>query len=343
MFFTKFFTAVEIDYNHFKILEVKKRGRHTYLLNNFINTKIPGLNHRDIGKVAVNLNKLMNDNGISRKNVFANISDNTIYSYNFYLPDMPRNDLNKAVEYEIKKLIPFPLSSCISDYIFVKNGSGPNVTAFAAKIDDVNNFKEIFVRADIKLRSIECKTVSIYNNIIFLSDNKIHHLLLCDIGETMAKIVIIRDNMVNFERTIEGINLKGLNDNEASLLIGYELKKTVDFYLAGKSVAPIDGIIITGIYSKNKGFSDKITDIANLKTYSISIMSLLRKKKFYTGKPGGQAARRTGETLVRRNPSSIASSFSLSKRLINYNINSSRDFFKPLEEMWTTFGLIVNR
>lgn len=330
MLFTKIFTAIEIDYNHFKILEVKKRG-YSYLLNNFINTKLPDLNHRDTTSIAINLNKLMNDYEISKKNVFANINDNIVYSYNFYLPDMPRNDLNKAVEYEIKKLIPFPISSCIFDYISVKNGSTLNITACVSKADDINNFKEIFVKANIKLKSIECKTVSMYNNIMFLSNNKVDHLLLCDIGETMAKIVIIRDNMVNFERTIEGINLKDLNDNESSLLIGDELKKTVDFYFAGKSIAPIDGIIITGIYSENKGFNDKIMDIVNLKTYSISIISLLKERK---------------TSLDRRTAGSAeppASSFYLSKRLLKYDIRENYDFFKPLEEMWTTFGLIVNR
>lgn len=315
MFFEKYFTAVEIDDNHFKILEIVKKG-HGYFLNNFINTKLPDLNHQDINGVAINLNKLMNDNKISRKNVFANVNDNIVYSYNFYLPDMPRNDLNKAVEYEIKKLIPFPISSCIFDYIFVKNGSNLNINAFVSKTDDINSFKEIFVRANIKLRSIECKTSSIYNNVMFLSNNKVGHLLLCDISETMAKIIIIRENMVSFERTIEGINLKDLNDNESSLLIGDELKKTVDFYFAGKSIAPLDGIITTGIYSDNKGFNDKITGITNLKTYSTSIISLLKERK---------------------------KSFLLSKRLIKYDINENYDFFKPLEEMWVTLGLIINR
>ncbi|MDA8273629.1 MAG: pilus assembly protein PilM [Deltaproteobacteria bacterium] len=313
MFFTKFFTAVEIDYDHFKILEVIKKGRG-YLLNNFINAKLPSLNHPDISGGAINLNKLMNDNKISKNNVFANINDNAVHSYNFYLPDMPRNDLNKAVEYEVKKLIPFPISSCIFDYISVKNGSTLNITAFVSKTDDINNFKEIFIRAGIKLKSIECKTASIYNNIVFLGNNKVDHLLLCDIGEKAAKIVIIRDKAVNFERTIEGIDLKDLNDDESSLLIGNELKKTVDFYFAGKFIAPIDGIIITGIYSGNEGFNGKIKDMMHLKTYSISIVSLLKERKIF-----------------------------LSKRLVKYNINENYDFFKPLEEMWTTFGLIVNR
>ncbi len=329
MLFTKILTAIEIDYNHFKILEVKKRG-HNYLLNNFINTKLPDLNHRDITSIAINLNKLMNDYEISKKNVFANINDNVVYSYNFYLPDMPRNDLNKAVEYEIKKLIPFPISSCIFDYIFVKNDSTLNITAFVSKTDDINNFKEIFVKANIKLKSIECKTVSLYNNIMFLSNNKVDHLLLCDIGETMAKIVIIKDNMVNFERTIEGINLKDLNDNESSFLIGDELKKSVDFYFAGKSIPPIDGIIITGIYSENKGFNDKIMNIINLKTHSISIISLLRKRKKSLDQQTANSAK-------------PASSFYLSKRLLKYDIRENYDFFKPLEEMWATFGLIINR
>ncbi len=315
MFFNKLYTAIEVDYGHFKILEVIKK-KHGYSLNNFVNVKLPGVDASDINAVASTLNELMVKNRISRKNVFANIHSNAVYSYNIDLPDMPENDLRKAVEHEIKKLIPFPLSSCVFDYISFKKGSVLAITVFVSKTEDINNFKQIFARANIKLKSIECKTVSIYNNILLLSNNKIEHLLLCDVGETTAQIVIIRENMVSFERSIEGLNLKDLTKNDPADLIGDELKKTMDFYFAGKSIAPIDGIIITGMYNDNKSFKDKITEMTGLKTYSISIINQLMEEKKY---------------------------FSLSKRLIKFNMEKNYNLLKPLEEMWTTMGLISGR
>lgn len=315
MFFNKLYTAIEIDYDRFKILEVIKK-QHGYSLNNFVNVKLPDTGNADIGTIASKLNGLMAEHRISGKNVFTNINSNAVYSYNIYLPDMPKNDLDKAVEYEIKKLIPFPLSSCIFDYIFTKTDSNLSITAFVSKTEDINNFKKIFTRAGIKLKSIECKTVSIYNNILLLSNNKIEHLLLCDINDTTAQIVIIRENMVSFERAIEGINLKDAEQNDPAALIGDELKKTMDFYFAGKSFAPIDGIILTGSYAGNKDFKDKITEITGLKTYFMSIINQLMEEKKY---------------------------FSLSKRLMKFKMDKNYDFFKPLEEMWTTIGLISGR
>lgn len=316
MFIKKIYTAIEIDHNsHFKILEAAKQ-KTGYILNNFVNTKIPDLNLQDISAISFNLKKLMDENKICKKNVFANIYDNAVSSYNFYLPEMPLNDLTKAVEYEIKKLIPFPISSCTFDYIYIKTESNLNITAFVSKTEDINNFREIFTRANIKLKSIECKTVSIYNNIVYLTKNKVGHLLLCNISETCVKIVIVKENMVSFERTIEEINPQNINNDGYSNFIGEELKKTIDYYFAGKYIMAIDGIIMTGIYSYDNDFINKIAETTNIKTFAISIINQLKEKQVH---------------------------FSLSNKLAKYGSGGNYDFFKPLEEMWTTFGLIVNR
>ena len=152
----KTFTAVEIDYNHFKILEVckKKRG---YFLNNFVNVTVAGLDYRNINSVSLNLNKIMNENKVGRKNIITSIDGNSVYSFNFILPNMPEHDLKIAVEYELKKLLPFPISQCVFDYIYIEktDESGNrmlNITAFASKEEDINNFKEIFDRSGIKIK-----------------------------------------------------------------------------------------------------------------------------------------------------------------------------------------------
>ncbi len=314
------FTAVEIDYNQFKILEVYKK-RSGYFLNNFVNLTVNDLDFRNKSLISVNLSKIMNENKISRNNILTSIDSGLISSYNFILPYMPEHDLKIAVEYELKKILPFPMSQCIFDYIYTEKIDGQgntvlNITAFASKEDDINNFKEIFDIAGIKLKSIECKTVSIYNNIRYLNKNKTGHLLLCDISDKTIKIVIILDNIINFERVIDGLNLKNQNYDEASDLVANELKRTADFYFAGKSLPPIDGAILTGIFSGIKGFDAKITDATAFRSYSISVLNLISSGKY---------------------------SFYLSKKLKNRNIDQDYEFYRPLEEMWTTFGLIINR
>ncbi|MDA8158539.1 MAG: pilus assembly protein PilM [Deltaproteobacteria bacterium] len=316
----KIFTAVEIDYNQFKILEILKK-RRGYFLNNFVNATIDGLDYRDISSVSMNLDKIMNENKISRKNIITSINGSSVYSFNFFLPNMPESDLRIAVEYELKKLLPFPISQCAFDYIYIEKtdesgNSTLSITAFASKEDDIKNFKEIFDRSGIKIKSIECKTVSIYNNIRYINKNQTGHLLLCDIGDKSIKIVIILNNAVNFERTVDGLSLKNQNYDEASSLIADELKRTIDFYFAGKSLPSIDGIILTGIFSGKSGFDAKISEATAFRAYSVSILNLINSEKY---------------------------SFYLSKKLKNRNIDEDYEFFKPLEEMWTTFGLIINR
>ncbi|MHB1661756.1 MAG: type IV pilus biogenesis protein PilM, partial [bacterium] len=174
----------------------------------------------------------------------------------------------------------------------------------------------IFMAAGIKIKSIECKTVSVYNNIKYMSKNKISHLLLCDIGEKATKIVIILNDAINFERNADGVDLKNMSSDNASSFTADELKRTLDFYFAGKSLPPIEGIILTGIFSGEKGFDVKISEKTSIKAHSVSIINLIESQKY---------------------------SFYLSKNLINHNAEEDYEFFKPLEEMWTTFGLIINR
>ena len=316
----KIFTAVEIDCNQFKILEILKK-RRGYFLNNFVNATVDGLDCLDTNSLSVNLNKIMNENKISRKNVIASFNGNSVYNFNFFLPDMPEPDLRIAVEHELKKLLPFPVSQCVFDYIYTEkideSGNGTlSITVFASKEDDIKNFKEIFDRSGIKIKSIECKTVSIYNNIRYINKNQTDHLLLCDIGDKSIKIVIILNNAVNFERTADLLSLKNQNYDEASSLVVDELKRTIDFYFAGKSLPPIDGIILTGIFSGKSGFDGKISEATAFKAYSVSILNLINSGKY---------------------------SFYLSEKLKNRDIVENYEFFKPLEEMWTTFGLIINR
>ncbi len=317
----KIFTAVEIDYNQFKILEIYKKGR-SYFLNNFVNLTVAELDYRNINSVSLNLNKIMNENKISRKNILTSINNNSVYSFNFILPNMPEPDLKIAIEYELKKVLPFPMSQCIFDYIYTEKMDESrnkvlNITVFASKDEDINNFKKIFDRSGMKIKSIECKTVSIYNNIRYINKkNRTGHLLLCDIGDKAIKIVIILNNMINFERTAEDLSFKNQNYDEASSLIANELKRTIDFYFAGKSLPKVDGIILTGIFSGKNGFDVKISEATACRAYSVSILNLIDSEKY---------------------------SLYLSKKLKNHNINEDYEFFRPLEEMWTTFGLIINR
>jgi|GEM_PF-6986009 len=324
----KVFTAVEIDYNQFKILEILKK-RSGYFLNNFVNATVEGLDYKDTGSVSAELNKIMNENKIGRKNVITSINGNSVNSFNFFLPDMPEQDLRIAVEYELKKLLPFPISQCVFDYIYTEKTDGTGnetasetgnatlcITAFASREDDIKNFKEIFDRSGIKIKSIECKTVSIYNNIRYINKKGTGHLMLCDIGDKSIKIVIILNNAINFERTADVSSLKNQTYDEASNLVSDEIKRTVDFYFAGKSLPPIDGIILTGIFSGKNGFDTKISEATAFRAYSVSILNLISSGKY---------------------------SFYLSKMLKNRNVTEDYEFFKPLEEMWTTFGLIINR
>jgi Tfp pilus assembly PilM family ATPase len=291
---SKTFTAVIIDYNYIKIIEATKKNK-TYIINNF---SLEKLNQNDIDATTYNDNAENTENILmaeeikkafglrqfSKKNVFTVLNDDYIYNYNFSLPEMPESDLAKAVEYEVKKKSPFPLSQIVYDYIYTyqednKDG-GYNLltTAYVAKKEYSEQLVKTFAKADIKLRSIESKTTSLYNaNLFIYGNNAGLHYMLIDINLISIKIIIIYKNTIIFERNIEEINIikNTKNINEAGETISAEIQKTVDYYYAGKSIEPIENIYISGVYANNETFKDIISNLTNIHIETMSILKLL--------------------------------------------------------------------
>ncbi|MCL4532873.1 MAG: pilus assembly protein PilM [Deltaproteobacteria bacterium] len=319
----KIYSAIEIDYKKIKILEIYKK-RRGYFLNNFINYEIENADTEDAGLISANLNKIIVENKISQKNIIASLNGNKILSFNFTLPNMPTADFKSAVEYELKKVLHFPITQYIFDYIYVSyaDDSGNiflNLTAFAALEKDVKNFLEIFDKASIKVKYIECKAVSIYNNAKYMGKiwaGGAKHILLCDISYYAIKILMILNEGIVFERTVEDLNFKNISYENSLSVIVDELKRTLDFYFAGKSLPPIDEIILSGIFSKKKGFDMIISKVTGFKSFSVTMSDLLESGDYR---------------------------FYLSEKINKLKRMNGSYFLNPLEEMWTTFGLIVNR
>jgi Tfp pilus assembly PilM family ATPase len=301
----------------------KKKG---YIVNNFYINKISAA--EESSYVSNELKKIFLQNKLSKQNVYMNINDAFVNTYNFLLPEMPKYDLEKAIEYEIKKSLSFPISNVIFDYIYTypqnnidtEKDFNLRITAFVVKKDDIEILKNIFLNSDIKLKAIECKTTSLLNAHLYANSNKAGHCLLCDIVSDSIKILIIYNNTITFERTIEITDFEKYNVHEAALSTGNEIKKTVDFYMAGKSMEPIENIYLSGIYSEIIEFKNILTNITELKIKVNGIINLIEDEKHL---------------------------LSIVPKLQNGAIYSRQhldgSLYKPLTEMWATFGLIANR
>ena len=289
---SKTFTAVIIDYNYIKIIEASKKNK-TYIINNFsldklnqnsINTQ-NNVNSENIEQILITeeIKKIFGLRQFSKKNVFTALSNDYINTYNFSLPEMPKSDLSKAIEYEVKKKTPFPVSQIVYDYIYTyqpnENGSyNLQITAYVAKKEYSEQLINIFAGAEIKLKSIESKTIGLYNaNLFIYGNNAGLHYLIIDINLISIKIIIIYKNTIIFERNIEEINIiqNTKNINEAGEIISAEIQKTVDFYYAGKSIEPIEKIYLSGVYSSSGMFKNIISNLTNMPVETMSIMELL--------------------------------------------------------------------
>ena len=338
---SKTFTAVIIDYDYIKIIEATKKNK-TYIINNFSLEKlnqnnIDATNNNDNSQntenilMAEEIKKAFGLKQFSKKNVFTVLNDDYIYNYNFSLPEMPESDLAKAVEYEVKKKSPFPLSQIIYDYIYTcqENDDGSCTlltTAYIAKKEYSEQLVKIFADADIKLRSIESKTTSLYNaNLFIYGNNAGLHYMLIDINLISIKIIIIYKNTIIFERNIEEINIikNTKNIHEAGETISAEIQKTIDFYYAGKSIEPIEKIYISGIYANNEMFKDIIANLINIRIETMSILKLLDNG-------GGAGKINNNDARNNRGKAGIAGDNDENNNKKNKNESKNRHKVRPL-------------
>jgi type IV pilus assembly protein PilM len=153
------------------------------------------------------LKQIAKEQGISQSPCASIIIDSSVSTIGMKLPPMPRDDLIKAVKFEAKKHLTYPISEAIVDYM-IKDRESPDdpmlsIIAVAVKKEAVDKYMMFLKDAGFKPAALEIGALPLIaafdHNYSWEPGKK---TALLDIGGLKSNLLIVRDKTIRFYRDI---------------------------------------------------------------------------------------------------------------------------------------------
>ena len=169
---------------------------------------------KDIVFSGKTINNICDEAGIIGRNAVAALPTFSVFSSVLNLSNVSKKDINSAVHWEAKKVIPLPLEDMILDWKMIKkvNSNGENNTKVlltGAPRLLVKKYIDIFKEAKINLVSLETETFSLIRSLV--GNNK-STVMIVEIGAGTTDISIVDNSSCkalainSLRRSINSIN-----------------------------------------------------------------------------------------------------------------------------------------
>lgn len=200
--------GIDIGTNGIKVVELLKKDGKPALVNYGFseNTNLKGRTWaNDTKKTAAVINKICDDSGIKNKNVVSALPTFAVFSSIINIPEVSKSDLDYTIEWEAKKVIPFPIEDMILDWKKIENTSskeqkGSNYLLTGAPKTLVKKQLDIFREAGLNLLSLETETFSLTRSLLGNSKSAV---ILLEIGAGTTDVSLIENAIPVFSRSID--------------------------------------------------------------------------------------------------------------------------------------------
>ena len=198
-------TAIGIDIGNFAVKAVQiTKKKEGYNLDGFGYCKI------DLAKldgVTEAVKSACAEAKLEQKKVNTAIaSDGAIVRY-LMLPEMNKDDLNRAMQFEIERYVPFDKNEVVSDYVILNERSetkNMKIMLVAAKRDVVDKRVKIFKSIGLEPEIVTIDSVVIKDTFqVNYPDRTDKTIGLINIGAKVSNINIIRDSISYFMRDVQ--------------------------------------------------------------------------------------------------------------------------------------------
>ena len=288
-----------------KFVELKKSGK-SWKLVNFGMAQLPDqvVEHREIvqpGPVIQAIRNIHDQLAPKKKDVCTGLSGNSLIIKKMTI-DVPNpKELQEQVFWEAEQYLPFDVSEVVMDYQLLSKGkdSSADVLLVAVKRSVLDTYMGCVEDASLQPTIVDTDFFAIQN--AFEANYPLQpgeSAVVVDIGATAMKLVVVKDGVPVYTKdsALGGQNLTaeiqkhlqlsfadaealktgsggGAVPQEVSDLmnimaenLGREIKRTLDFYLASSSGAPITYVILAGGASKIPGLSRAVEEAVQLPT-----------------------------------------------------------------------------
>ncbi|MDD4894425.1 MAG: pilus assembly protein PilM [Candidatus Omnitrophica bacterium] len=193
-------------------------------------------------------------NNINADEATISISGKDLIVRTFEMPIMSRQELNTAVNFEVKKYIPFKIEDLVSDFQYKLDNSirKTRVLFVGIKKEALDNYIDILTQLNIKITSIEYSAFSILRllKVANIKDKGVMAVVNIDLAkDDEANFVVLDDGFPLFSRDI---SLMGgyeepvkTDENQAGVILDKlkrEIQISLDYYdrkFPGKNISRI--------------------------------------------------------------------------------------------------------
>lgn len=213
---TPSFLGVDIGSTSIKIVELRKEAGQAKLLSyGFSDNKkvMPANWQNDPKYVAGVIKKICNEAGITGTTAISALPTFSVFTSILNLSSVNKKDIDSAVHWEAKKVIPLPLEDMILNWNIINDGSAQavekdnqatvknvKVLLTGAPKTLVKKYVDIFKEAKINLLSLETETFSLVRSLV---GNDKSPVMLAEIGSTTTDISIINNGIPILSRSID--------------------------------------------------------------------------------------------------------------------------------------------
>jgi type IV pilus assembly protein PilM len=301
--------GLSIGSSSIKLVELKKSGKAWKLLH-FGMVQLPEeaiVNREITNSIAVvdSLRNLISQMKLKSKNVCTSLSGTSLIIKRMQLEVPNLRDLQDQVFWEAEQYIPFDISEVVMDYHILNRSKDAktDVLLVAAKKSMLDSYTSCISEVNLKPKIVDIDYFAAQNAFeTNYQPNPSEAVVVLDVGAGSSKFVVVQGGIPVFTKDsslggktltqeiqkhlnlsfvdAETLKISGQNGGmpqEVSELmnvtaenLGTEVKRTLDFYNASSSGAPVSYILLTGGGSKIPGLSKIVEDSSGLPTQMLN-------------------------------------------------------------------------
>jgi len=268
--------AFSIDNGAVQISVVKHGGKSIKIIC-VEKEYFPKENFDEVAKQKFIINKIdeiINKYGGLWTEVLLSLSGNKTTYRTFLMPALNKKELTSAIQYEVKKQIPFPIEDCYYDYrstykIKKENTCKYKIALHAVTKDIVNQQLSYFNPSGIDVAKIYSADEAMGELLSYLTDfDKSDNYILLNLGLSSIDISFYKGSILEFSHhsslnsNLLGANPKSTKYEYFAELIINEVQNSLDYYAGQYSSDTNNKIFVYGDFA-----------------YSLELLNLLNNKK----------------------------------------------------------------
>ena len=265
------YVGIDIGSSSIKIVELKREGGKARLLSYGFSENPLNLEKMSNQELANVINRIYEKSGIISRQVVSALSTFSVFSSIINLVGLGKNekDIDSAVQWEAKKVIPLPLEEIILDWKKIDKKKEDEKTAGkdgikvlltgAPKIL-VRKYVNIFKLAKINLLSLETETFALIRSLL---GNDKSTVMIVEIGASTSNIVIAKESIPLLSRSVDvgGVTITEAISN--NLNIGKERAEQFKYDMGISTTDSQEGAI-------PKTIAETISPVVNEIKYALS-------------------------------------------------------------------------